>query len=220
MSSVSLARGSALEPSEGRVLIVNADDFGWSLGITRGIFEAHERGIVTSASLMVLRPAARDAVECAREHPSLAVGLHVELGEAEAAEDLTHQLGAFRALTGRDPTHLDSHHHVHRDEPARSALVTLGRELSVPVRHFTPSITFCGDFYGRNGVTVGALVALLESLSGGATELMCHPAAEVDFESSYGEERLRELETLCDPRVREAVRREGIALVSFAQLPQ
>ena len=40
-----------------RFLIVNADDFGLSEGVNRGIIEAHERGIVTSASLMVLKPA-------------------------------------------------------------------------------------------------------------------------------------------------------------------
>ena len=41
-----------------RAVIVNADDFGQSAGINRGIVEAHERGIVTSASLMVRWPAA------------------------------------------------------------------------------------------------------------------------------------------------------------------
>ena len=40
-----------------RGLIVNADDFGLTAGITRGILRAHDEGIVTSTSLMVLRPA-------------------------------------------------------------------------------------------------------------------------------------------------------------------
>ena len=51
------------------VLIVNADDFGLSEGVNRGIIEAHERGIVTSASLMVLRPAAASAADYSREDP-------------------------------------------------------------------------------------------------------------------------------------------------------
>ena len=45
-----------------RRLIMNADDFGISPGVNAGIIEAHERGIVTSASLMVRWP---DAVAAA-----------------------------------------------------------------------------------------------------------------------------------------------------------
>ena len=64
-----------------RFLIVNADDFGLSAGVNQGIIEAHERGVVTSASLMVRWPAAVAAAAYARSHPQLAVGLHVDLGE-------------------------------------------------------------------------------------------------------------------------------------------
>ncbi len=64
-----------------RCLIVNADDFGVTAGVNRGIAEAHERGIVTSASLMVRYPAAAEAAQYARRHLELSVGLHVELGE-------------------------------------------------------------------------------------------------------------------------------------------
>src|SRR5919201_1887636 len=64
-----------------RYLIVNADDFGQSAGVNRGIIEAHERGIVTSASLMVRWPAATEAAAYARDHPELSLGLHLDLGE-------------------------------------------------------------------------------------------------------------------------------------------
>src|SRR5689334_3870836 len=64
-----------------RHLIVNADDFGLSEGVNRGIIQAHERGILTSASLMVRWPAAGEAALYAMAHPKLSVGLHVELGE-------------------------------------------------------------------------------------------------------------------------------------------
>jgi predicted glycoside hydrolase/deacetylase ChbG (UPF0249 family) len=57
---------------------------------------------------------------------------------------------------------------------------------------------------------------VIEQLPSGVTELSCHPAAEVDHESSYGHERLQEMETLCDPRVRAAVERRDVALRSFA----
>jgi predicted glycoside hydrolase/deacetylase ChbG (UPF0249 family) len=52
-----------------RQLIVNADDFGQSAGVNRGVIEAHENGIVTSASLMVRWPDAADAARYARPAP-------------------------------------------------------------------------------------------------------------------------------------------------------
>src|SRR5918999_4014414 len=64
-----------------RRLIVTADDFARSAGVNRGIVEAFENGIVTSASLMVRWPAAAEAAEYARRRTALAVGLHVDLGE-------------------------------------------------------------------------------------------------------------------------------------------
>ena len=61
-------------------LIVNADDFGRSPGINRGILEAHLRGIVTSTTVMVNCPAAALGLERAlAEAPDLGIGLHITL---------------------------------------------------------------------------------------------------------------------------------------------
>ncbi len=60
-------------------LIVNADDFGISPGVNRGIVQAHRQGIVTSASLMANLPGAAEAVELAISAPGLELGLHVNL---------------------------------------------------------------------------------------------------------------------------------------------
>lgn len=63
-----------------RTLIVNADDFGMSDGINRGILEAHRSGIVTSATVMTNMPAARRGIERAqREAPELGLGLHINI---------------------------------------------------------------------------------------------------------------------------------------------
>jgi predicted glycoside hydrolase/deacetylase ChbG (UPF0249 family) len=64
-----------------RGVIVNADDFGQSAGINRGVIEAHEHGIVTSASLMVRDVAASEAATYARARPGFSIGLHVDLSE-------------------------------------------------------------------------------------------------------------------------------------------
>ena len=63
----------------GKRLIVNADDFGRTSGINRGIVTAHRQGIVTSATLMVAYAPAAEAAALAWEHPGLGVGLHVAL---------------------------------------------------------------------------------------------------------------------------------------------
>jgi chitin disaccharide deacetylase len=229
-----------------RLLIVNADDFGVSRGVNRGIVEAHEHGIVTSTSLMVNRPAAAEAAEYGREHTALAVGLHVELrrwrvprrprslvwwkGRLErlVARDLAGQLDRFRALMGRDPTHLDAHKHRHRRQPLQSVFQTVARELDVPLRHFDPRIRFCGDFYGHNGagrpdpdaITPAALIAVLEAMPTGVTELGCHPGYTEGLSEWYRDERVQEVETLCHPEVREAIEALRIELISFRQLAE
>jgi hopanoid biosynthesis associated protein HpnK len=66
-------------PPHSRQLVVNADDFGISRGVNRGIIEAHRDGLVTSASLMPNLPAAEDALTRATICPDLGLGLHLTL---------------------------------------------------------------------------------------------------------------------------------------------
>lgn len=227
-----------------RYLITNADDFGLSTGTNCGIIEAHERGIVTSASLMVRQSGAAEAAVYARGHRALSVGLHVDLGEwvfcdeewreaykvvacddaAAVGAEVARQLAAFRKLMGTDPTHLDSHQHAHRHEPVCSILRALAQELQLPLRHYAPAIFFCGDFYGQgdenaafpDGITVENLIAILTGLPPGTSELGCHPGSDAGLKSTYREERMREVRTLCDPRVQAALGRLDITLTSFA----
>lgn len=58
-------------------LVVNADDLGYTPGVTRGIVRAHHEGIVTAATLMVNAPDSAGAARAARETPSLDVGVHL-----------------------------------------------------------------------------------------------------------------------------------------------
>jgi chitin disaccharide deacetylase len=227
---------------EERFLIVNADDLGLSTGVNAGIAEAHERGIVTSASLMVSQSAAADGARCAARHPALAIGLHIDLGqwdyeggewraayercppddEAALEAECRAQLEAFRQLLGRDPTHLDSHQHVHMNEPVASLATRMAAELSVPLRA-AGHVRFEGGFYGQSGegaahpewIAVERLVELIESLPSGWTELGCHPGRNAAELSSYGREREAEIETLCDPRVRAAIESQAIVLRPF-----
>jgi chitin disaccharide deacetylase len=224
-------------------LVVNADDFGLTAGVNRGIIEAHERGIVTSASLMVRWSAAAEAARFARAHPELSVGLHLDFGEWAYGRGQWHevyrvidthdpnaivaevkrQLKVFRELIGTEPSHIDSHQHMHRHEPARSIVLAAAREIGVPVRHFSEAIHYCGDFYGQSddgqpyheGIRVEALMKLLEELPPGWCELGCHPGLGDDLETMYRAERAIEVRTLCDPRIRTALRDLETDLCSF-----
>ena len=62
-----------------KYLIVNADDFGISPGVNRGIIECHNKGILTSTTAMANMPHFEEAIELARNVPKLEVGLHLNL---------------------------------------------------------------------------------------------------------------------------------------------
>lgn len=211
-----------------RTLVVNGDDFGLSPGVCRGILDAHQRGILTSTSLMVGRRAAEQAARLARRAPQLGVGLHLELesgvGDPRAAAD--EQLRRFERLMGRPPTHLDSHHDVHGDPRVLPHLLERAAQLGIPLRGHSP-VRCLTRFYGQWGgethleqVGVGSLIGMLRSEVGdGVTELVCHPGyADAELQSSYARPRDREVETLCDDRVRDALAEEHIRLASFRDL--
>jgi chitin disaccharide deacetylase len=71
-----------------RRLIVNADDFGLTSGVNRGIVEAHEHGIVTSATLMACGAKFQEAVAMASRSPQLSIGCHVLLVDASPVLEL------------------------------------------------------------------------------------------------------------------------------------
>ncbi len=71
-------------PESGRRLIVNADDFGLSSGVNAAVVQAHQEGILTSASLMVNEEGAEEAALLARQNPGLGTGLHLSLAHGRA----------------------------------------------------------------------------------------------------------------------------------------
>ena len=224
---------------------MNADDFGQSRGVNSGIIECFERSVVTSASLMVRWPAAEEAAVYARRRRDLSVGLHVDLGEwicrsgewtllyqvvdtadpNQVREEVSRQLEAFMKLMRRPPSHIDSHQHAHRSEPVRSILRDAARRLGVPLRD-NSGVRYEGSFYGQTAdgaplpdyISVDALKGILRALPPGFTELGCHPAHDVDFETMYGKERVQELEALCNSGVREYAAQLQIQLRSFHEV--
>jgi chitin disaccharide deacetylase len=146
-----------------RALIVNADDFGLTRGVSAGILEAHRHGIVTSTTVLVTAAVDRRQLDEARD-TGLGLGLHVNLTlgtpltrgrslvdgggrflrdprrAADAAEashvraEVEAQIARFEKLVGRPPTHLDSHHHVGLYPPVRDVVLDVARAHGLPVR--------------------------------------------------------------------------------------
>jgi len=221
-----------------KYLIVNGDDFGISQGINRGIMEAYHRGILTSASLIVNMPSSEEAAWLSRDLPRLSVGLHVNFANSagepvvnltdpnNCQDELHRQFRRFQELMGYLPTHLDSHHNAHRDPRLLPHFIDLARQYQLPLREHC-QVRHFSKFYGQWGgaphleqISVESLARMLVTeVQEGCTELSCHPGyIDAEFQSSYSFEREAELQTLCDPSVREALVERQIQLVSFRDL--
>lgn len=226
-----------------RYLIVNADDFGQSPGINKGIIQCFEKGIVTSASLMVRYESSSAAAAYAIKNPELSVGLHADLGEwtlkdaqweplyevvslddQEAVKkELSSQLEKFKQLTGKYPSHLDSHQHVHKKEKLLPHFKKIAAALNIPLRHYESQITYCGNFYGQqetglpyhSAISAEGLRKTLAHLTTGLTELACHPGLEDNLITLYSKERAMEVATLCNASIRNFLVAENISLTSF-----
>lgn len=81
-------------------LIVNADDFGLSRGVNFGIIDSYLNGIVNSTTMMMNMPGTQHALQLAKEHPGLRVGVHLVLTSGqpllENVRTLVNEEGRFK----------------------------------------------------------------------------------------------------------------------------
>jgi len=135
---------------------VNADDFGFTRDVNQGIIEAHQRGILTAATLMANGEAFEDAVRLARENPRLDVGAHLVLigGRALSTPGRALPVGIPQLLAsiaarriqiynelseqvkriqdaGIRLTHLDTHKHTHLAPPVLEAVARIAEESGI-----------------------------------------------------------------------------------------
>jgi predicted glycoside hydrolase/deacetylase ChbG (UPF0249 family) len=187
---------------------------------------------------MVNMPGAAEAAWLSRSAPDLGIGLHVnftnesegpvvDLADADACRlELERQFDQFVALMGRLPTHIDSHHHVHRRPRLLPLFLDLAARCGRPLREHSP-VKYFKRFYAQwDGEThpewIGTenLIRLLAAgLGAGFTELGCHPGyVDPEFQSIYNSERGVELHTLCDPMLREWLAGSHVTLVNFGDV--
>jgi predicted glycoside hydrolase/deacetylase ChbG (UPF0249 family) len=195
--------------------------------------------VLTSTGLMVNTPATVEAVGMTADLPNLSIGLHVNFtNEAQhlvdfdnprvCRDELRRQFDRFVDLMGRLPTHIDSHQHVHRHPGRARFFVALAEEHKIPLRDYC-AVFSVGGFYAQwdygvsnpEHVSYEVLAGILTTqLPHGITELGCHPGYyDAEFHCVYHKDREYELETLCDPRVRELLKDRQIELIGYRDIP-
>lgn len=157
------------------------------------------------------------------------------LQDGDIAAELYAQYERFIVLFGRQPTHIDSHHHVHFIPQVWRQVERFCREKGLPIRmdgkttYTSPMPApvrgperFNGEFYGQNATIAFFVDALQKAKEEGATslEMMCHPGFvdNVVRQSHYCEPRLEELEILTSPELKQALLEQGYQLATYRNL--
>lgn len=141
-------------------VIFGADDFGLAPAVNDAVIAAHDRGVLTSASLLVAEPFAEDAARRALERPTLDVGCHLALCQSRSAidgralpqgpvltglrtffagprgrrrmrDELRAQVERLLAL-GLRCAHLNGHVNIHVHPTVLEAALDLAREYAIP----------------------------------------------------------------------------------------
>ncbi|MGX7777088.1 carbohydrate deacetylase [Streptococcus pluranimalium] len=240
-------------------VIINADDFGYSPAVNAGIVKAYQDGILTSTTLMANMPGCLEAVELAKKNPGLGVGVHMVLtcGQAMTKGKTISQNGHFYSLKdyqeyrsqiddeeifeewchqidyllekGLQPTHIDSHHHLHTfpenlvitkriaqkyQLPMRNAY-DLEKNVSLPYQIGATGFLDLSNYPNIRDLShsfeelkpecLDEIRAVLDLVKDNAiTELMVHPAYVDEilyFNSSFNVQRIKEVSLLCDKHV-------------------
>jgi predicted glycoside hydrolase/deacetylase ChbG (UPF0249 family) len=138
-------------------LVVVADDFGFSQGVTDGCIESMQQGILTEMSFMVGAPASNHSVAKVK-HLALEdrIGIHITLNnmgvtgkylrksdydtlldsktQTELAELVVSELDEFEDLFGQPPSHINSHKNLHQHPKIREVVADYATRNNVYVR--------------------------------------------------------------------------------------
>ena len=191
--------------------------------------------------------AAKEAAKYSKKNSRLGIGLHVDFGEWAYKDDswqplyevvdikditavereIKRQLKSFYNIMGTQPTHIDSHQHVHWNETICPLFIEIAKALNITLRRCSEVVNYCGDFYGQcedgspfhSAISVSSLLNTISNLPEGITELACHPGLDNNIETMYKIEREMEVDTLCDPAINETIANSNIELCTFAGIP-
>jgi len=120
--------------------------------------------------------------------------------------------------SGIDPTHLDSHHHVHMLKENKKMIKKIAHKYNLPYRGFG---AFTADFYGKE-LTAVQLKEIMNAYTGeDVVEIMSHPGyidAVLYRESSYNLSRVQEYEILTSQEILDFIKENKIELINYGDL--
>lgn len=227
-----------------KYLIINADDFNLTRGVDRAILECHDKGLVTSTTVLVTLPFLKSSVKELRRRPFLGKGIHLSLTLGEAVHPKTpfplkrellkrlHKLSGkdvereyeaqilkFKKLLGEFPSHMDTHHHVHIVPNILSAVRRLSAKYDMPYRLQTHHLF--EDLDPKKHWTREKFAQCLRKLPSGISEIMVHPGfvgAPLRKISSFLTGRNAERKLLQDAKLRSLLDEINIKLINFNDL--
>ena len=203
-----------------KYLIVNADDFGYSFSVNRGIIEAHTRGIVTSTSVMVDAIAAQEASELA-DYPNLSIGLHFVISNTISVEkELKRQVDKFISIVGAMPDHIDTHKKHTTTHGIKEVLLEYSKLNKIPIRDFgyAKFIDLFFGFHSEGDVSIVQLMKAIDEATDDYNEIMCHVGYSDDYlreHSTYNDPRELELESICDPTIKLYINEKTLTLSNW-----
>ena len=244
-------------------LIISADDFGLTEGVTKGISESILKGAVTRTSAMMCT---NGFVWIKKYAKGLGgkIGLHLQLTdgipllpseEISSLVDLdgnfpkkSNQLGNIETTEvekeweaqvnalldlGIIPSHIDTHHNVHRFPKVFKAFCTIAEKYKLPARALSPIMAkkfesmellesnYCLEAWCGENVTSTSLIDYLVNAfqsigNNGIVELMCHPGyvdKNLELRSHYLQAREKELAIFLDPQLKSLLTKHNIQLI-------
>lgn len=244
-------------------LIISADDFGLTESVTKGISESILKGSVTRTSAMVctdgldwIKKYARGLDGKIGVHLQLTDGKSIlppedvlslvgpdgnfpqkskHLGRVKTIEVENEWEAQIKTLLdlGIMPSHIDTHHNVHRFPKVFKAYCSIAEKYKLPARALSPIMAkklksmkllgsdhcleaWCGEDVTSTSLIAHLLNAFQSIKNNGIIELMCHPGyvdQNLELRSHYLKAREKELAIFLDSELKDLLTQNNIKLI-------
>jgi predicted glycoside hydrolase/deacetylase ChbG (UPF0249 family) len=158
--------------------------------------------------------------------PNISIGLHFVPEENQNIEDaITRQIEKFVLIVGIKPSHIDIHKVRQNDIELKESVIKYAHEYGIQA-HYSGAAKFINSFYGpltNADVSVMQLKKSIDEATDKNNELMCHVGYCDDYlltHSSYNNMRENELRTICSPKIKDYIQKQGISLINWNQINQ